>query len=85
MILREKPYKIMKATGNKRWQPVVAIYKGTDTTYSYLCGILKKFQEIGLVEFSKDGRVKRVNLTKKGEELRNNLIQIWEGSNEKKT
>lgn len=43
--------------------------KGVDITYSHTVKLLDLFQELGLVEFEKKGRIKIVKLTDMGDDL----------------
>jgi len=69
LFLRKKPVKLLMCIkmGNAKYVSVLA--KETDCTYSHTVKLLEMFEEMGLVDFDKEGRIKYVNLTKDGEEL----------------
>ena len=48
---------------------VTLIAKEVDITYSHAIKLLDIFNELGLVEFEEQGRVKMVKLTDSGEEI----------------
>jgi len=50
--------------------------KEVDCTYSHAVKILQNLEEIGLVNFEKKGRIKIINLTKKGEAVAENIGNI---------
>ena len=52
------------------------IAKETDCTYSHTVKLLDLFQEYGLVDFEKKGRIKIVKLTEFGDEVAKNLDTI---------
>jgi len=43
--------------------------KEVDCTYSHAVKILQTLESLGLVNFQKKGRIKLIELTKKGEEI----------------
>ncbi len=71
LFLHTKPVKILttlyKKDESERYASIIA--KIVDCTYSHTVKILDDFKKAGLIEFKKDGRIKRISLTKKGEEL----------------
>jgi len=55
---------------------ISAIYKETKMTWSWINEVIIKFEKYGLIEREKQGRIKIIKLTKKGEELADDLIRI---------
>ncbi|MEM2138839.1 MAG: winged helix DNA-binding protein [Candidatus Woesearchaeota archaeon] len=52
------------------------VAKAVDCTYSHVVKILQQMQKAGLVSFNKQGRLKYLSLTKKGEDLANYIEKI---------
>ena len=50
--------------------------KEVDCTYSHAVKILQSLERLGLVGFEKKGRIKLIKLTKKGEEIADNISNI---------
>ncbi len=50
--------------------------KEVDCTYSHAVKILQSLQELGLVVFEKQGRIKIIKLTKKGKEIAEEIDNI---------
>jgi len=50
--------------------------KEVDCTYSHAVKILQNLEALGLVKFEKKGRIKLIELTKKGEEISDNIDAI---------
>jgi predicted transcriptional regulator len=46
-----------------------SLAKSVDCTYSHIVKILREMQKAGIVNFRKEGRLKLLTLTKKGEDL----------------
>lgn len=46
-----------------------SLAKSVDCTYSHIVKILREMQKSGIVNFRKEGRLKILTLTKKGEDL----------------
>jgi DNA-binding MarR family transcriptional regulator len=72
VIFREKPAMMLITLKNAK----SAIYasslaKQIDCTYSHVVKILQEMQKAGLINFEKQGRLKLLTLTKKGEEVAN--------------
>lgn len=71
LFLHEKPVKIllgMKTNDSaKTYASILA--KIADCTYSHTVKILNIFEQNKLIEFSKEGRIKHIVLTKKGTEI----------------
>ena len=52
--------------------------KEVDCTYSHAVKILQTLEQLGLVVFEKKGRIKLLQLTKKGSEVADNIEKIKE-------
>ena len=50
--------------------------KEVDCTYSHAVKILQTLEEMGLVSFEKKGRIKVINLTKKGRDVAESIENI---------
>ena len=50
--------------------------KEVDCTYSHAVKILQNLEEFGLVSFEKKGRIKIINLTKKGTDVAEHIAAI---------
>jgi DNA-binding MarR family transcriptional regulator len=66
MFLRKKPVRLLLniKIGGQKYVSVLA--KETDCTYSHTVKLLDMFQELNIVEFVKQGRIKYVKLTEDG-------------------
>jgi predicted transcriptional regulator len=71
VFFREKPVNMLLQMRRNSKTEVYAstLAKSVDCTYSHVVKILQQMQKAGLVNFDKQGRLKLLNLTKKGEEL----------------
>jgi len=68
LFLHTKPAKILlELKDGPKYATIVA--KKVDCTYSHTVKLLDFFNDFGLVEFEKKGRIKMIKLTDKGEEL----------------
>lgn len=69
LFLRKKPVRLLLniKMGGKKYISILA--KETDCTYSHTVKLLDVFQDMGIVEFEKHGRIKYVKLTTDGNEL----------------
>jgi len=77
LFLRDKPALIMLALKTTKKSVYVTILsKETDCTYSHTIKILNLFKKLGLVEFEKIGRIKKVKLTQDGWDIANNLDSL---------
>lgn len=74
LFLREKPSKILMGLKGAKG-PIYAtlLSKDADCTYSHTIKILNLFKKLGIVEFEKKGRIKRVTLTDDGWDIAHNL------------
>ena len=70
IFFRRKPALMLVAlnkVSKARYGSILA--KEVDCTYSHAVKILQSLQELGLVVFEKQGRIKLIKLTKKGKEI----------------
>lgn len=76
-IFREKPALMLLTLLNSENQVYAStISKKIDCTYSHIVKILKEFEKEGLITFNKKGRLKIINLTKKGEDVSRSINAI---------
>lgn len=74
MFLQEKPAKMLvflKEGDEANYATEVS--KGIDCTYSHTIKVLDQFEDKGLVEFTKEGRIKLIELTERGEDIAHDL------------
>lgn len=64
----------LKRIAKVRYGSVLA--KEVDCTYSHAVKILQSLEKLGLVVFEKKGRIKLIKLTKKGQEVAENIDNI---------
>jgi predicted transcriptional regulator len=73
VFFREKPAMMLVTLLNSQRegqeQYASSLAKIVDCTYSHIVKILNEMQKSDLVEFKKDGRLKVLKLTKKGEDV----------------
>lgn len=75
LFFRIKPVKMLTALRvGPKYATIIA--KETDCTYSHTVKMLDLFQEYGLVEFEKKGRIKIIKLTEFGDEIAKGLDAI---------
>jgi len=77
IFFRRKPALMLialKKISRARYGSVLA--KEVDCTYSHAVKILQTLEQLGLVVFDKKGRIKLIKLTKKGEEIAENIDNI---------
>ena len=73
-FLRSKPINIlMSLKKDNKLQYASMLSKEANCTYSHTVKILNKLKQHGLVEFTKKGRLKAVNLTSVGHEIASNF------------
>ena len=53
-----------------------SLAKQIDCTYSHVVKILQEMEKSGLINFEKQGRLKLLTLTKKGQEVAENIDNI---------
>jgi predicted transcriptional regulator len=77
VIFREKPVMMLielKNTQSEMYASTLA--KKVDCTYSHVVKILQEMNKSGIVAFEKQGRLKILTLTKKGQEIAESLDKI---------
>ncbi|MFP4567355.1 MAG: hypothetical protein ACLFN8_00270 [Candidatus Woesearchaeota archaeon] len=76
-IFREKPAMMLIALKNSEKEVYASsLAKEIDGTYSYIVKVLMDMERAGLVEFKKQGRLKIIKLSKKGNDVAENIIFI---------
>ncbi|HOI19323.1 MAG TPA: winged helix-turn-helix domain-containing protein [Candidatus Woesearchaeota archaeon] len=69
-FLREKPVEMILFLKNAKGATYSSVLaKNADCTYSHVVKVLKEMEKEGIVVFNKQGRLKLLSLTKKGQEL----------------
>lgn len=77
LFFRRKPALMLLAlrkVSKAKYGSVLA--KEVDCTYSHAVKILQTLEEFGLVDFEKKGRIKIINLTRKGKEVADHISSI---------
>ena len=77
IFFRRKPALMLialKKISRARYGSILA--KEVDCTYSHAVKILQTLEVLGLVVFEKQGRIKLIKLTKKGQEIADNIENI---------
>jgi predicted transcriptional regulator len=77
VFFRRKPAMMLvslKRNSRLRYGSVLA--KEVDCTYSHAVKILQTLEDLGLVGFEKKGRIKIINLTKKGQDVAGAIEEI---------
>ncbi len=77
VFFRRKPALMLvalKKMTKARYGSILA--KEVDCTYSHAVKILQTLERLGLVIFEKKGRMKLIKLTKKGQEIADNIENI---------
>ena len=77
IFFRRKPALMLvalKKVSKARYGSVLA--KEVDCTYSHAVKILQTLEQLSLVSFEKKGRIKLIKLTKKGQEVAENIDAI---------
>ncbi|MFC1723830.1 winged helix-turn-helix domain-containing protein [Nanoarchaeota archaeon] len=79
IFFREKPA-MMLVTLNSIKNDIYAssLAKQIDCTYSHVVKILQEMADAGLISFDKQGRLKLLTLTKKGQEVAEHIEKIRE-------
>jgi len=77
VFFREKPTMMLVILKNAK-NPIYAssLAKQTDCTYSHVVKVLQEMQKNELVEFEKQGRLKLLTLTDKGNQVTEHINQI---------
>ena len=77
VFLREKPALMLIYLLNKNNDMYASnLAKKVDCTYSHVVKILQEMQKASLVQFEKQGRLKVLTLTKKGEDVAKSIDSI---------
>lgn len=77
VFFREKPAMMLVTLLNKNADIYASsLAKVVDCTYSHVVKILQEMNKAGLIVFEKQGRLKILELTKKGEEVAKNIDNI---------
>lgn len=77
IFFREKPAMMLVTLLNSTNELYAsALAKIVDCTYSHVVKILQEMNKANLVSFEKQGRLKVLNLTKKGEEVAKHIDKI---------
>ncbi len=77
VFFREKPAMMLVELKNASSNVYASILaKQIDCTYSHVVKILQEMQKEDLIRFKKDGRLKLLELTKKGHEIAGNIENI---------
>ncbi len=77
VFFRRKPALMLvalKKMSKSKYGSVLA--KEVDCTYSHAVKILQNLEKMDLVTFEKKGRIKLINLTKKGREIADHIDEI---------
>ena len=77
IFFRRKPALLLvalKRLARARYGSVLA--KEVDCTYSHAVKILQSLEKLGLVMFEKKGRIKLIKLSKRGQEIADNIENI---------
>jgi DNA-binding MarR family transcriptional regulator len=70
VFFREKPaMMLVRLRSVKSEMYASSLAKQIDCTYSHVVKILQQMQKAGLVNFNKQGRLKLLSLTKKGQDV----------------
>ena len=79
VFFREKPAKMLIELRRNAKKEIYAsnLAKSVDCTYSHVVKILQQMNKAGLVTFDKQGRLKLLSLTKKGEDVAGNIDKIF--------
>jgi len=77
VFFREKPALMLVELKNANSQVYASVLaKQIDCTYSHVVKILQEMQKAELINFKKEGRLKLLELTKKGKEVAGNIESI---------
>ena len=76
-VFREKPAMMLIELRNAKGEIYASsLAKKIDCTYSHVVKILQEMQNSGIVNFDKQGRLKLLTLTKKGNEVAELITKI---------
>ena len=77
VFFREKPAMMLVELKNADSEVYASVLaKQIDCTYSHVVKILQEMQKADLINFKKEGRLKLLELTKKGKEIALNIESI---------
>ena len=77
VFFREKPaMMLINLRNSKNTIYASTLAKQIDCTYSHVVKILQSMQEEGLVDFDKQGRLKLLTLTQKGQKIAEHIDNI---------
>ncbi|MBI2138428.1 winged helix-turn-helix transcriptional regulator [Candidatus Woesearchaeota archaeon] len=77
VFFREKPaMMLVNLKNSKDTTYASSLAKQIDCTYSHVVKILQQMSDAGLVNFERQGRLKLLTLTKKGQEVADNIDTI---------
>jgi len=77
VFFREKPAMMLVALKNSKSALYAsALAKKIDCTYSHVVKILQEMEKANLITFEKQGRLKLLELTKKGSDVADNISNI---------
>ncbi|MBU0628425.1 MAG: winged helix DNA-binding protein [Nanoarchaeota archaeon] len=77
VFFREKPAMMLVNLKNTKDEIYASnLAKQIDCTYSHVVKILQEMEKAGLINFEKQGRLKLLTLTKKGQEVAEHIDSI---------
>jgi predicted transcriptional regulator len=77
IFFREKPAMMLVCLNSSKSEMYASsLAKQVDCTYSHVVKILQQMEDAGLIIFDKQGRLKLLTLTKKGQEVAENIEKI---------
>lgn len=76
-FFREKPAMMLVYLRNSKSEVYASsLAKQIDCTYSHVVKVLQEMEKEGLINFDKQGRLKLLSLTKKGNEVASKITEI---------
>ncbi|MBD3361410.1 winged helix DNA-binding protein [Candidatus Woesearchaeota archaeon] len=77
VFFREKPSMMLVELRNAKSEVYASsLAKQIDCTYSHVVKILQEMEKEGLINFDKQGRLKLLTLTKKGQEIASRIDDV---------
>jgi len=76
VFFREKPALMLLGLNNKAKMYASSLAKQIDCTYSHVVKLLQEMEKAELVRFEKQGRLKLLRLTPKGEHIATHISEI---------
>lgn len=77
VFFREKPAMMLVELKNANSSVYASVLaKQIDCTYSHVVKILQEMQKADLINFKKEGRLKLLELTRKGQDVANHIERI---------